>query len=53
MKGEVIMPGIILGIIILAYTGYIIYKKTKDLKEGKSCCGGCSSCSSKEKCNTK
>ena len=51
VKGEVIMPGIILGIIILAYTGYIIYKKTKDLKEGKSCCGGCSSCGSKEKCN--
>lgn len=48
------MPGIILGVIILAYTGFVIYKKAKDLKEGKSCCGGeCPSCSSKEKCSPK
>ncbi len=47
------MAGIILGIIILTYTGYIIYKKTKDLKEGKSCCGGCDSCGSRGNCSTK
>ncbi len=47
------MPGIILGVIILTYTGYVIYKKTKNLKEGKGCCGGCSSCASKGKCGTK
>ncbi|MBH1940348.1 FeoB-associated Cys-rich membrane protein [Mobilitalea sibirica] len=44
------MPAIILIALILSYTGFIIYKKTKDLKEGKSCCGGCSSCSSKGEC---
>lgn len=53
MKEEVLMAGIILGIIILTYTGYIIYKKTKDLKEGKSCCGGCDSCGARGKCSTK
>lgn len=36
--------------IILGYTGFIIYKRVKDLKAGKSCCGGCSSCPSKGKC---
>ncbi|HHU74421.1 MAG TPA: FeoB-associated Cys-rich membrane protein [Clostridiales bacterium] len=46
------MPGIIIGILIVAYTGFIIYRKSKDIKEGKSCCSGCSSCPSKEKCNS-
>lgn len=40
----------IIGAVIVAYTGYVIYKKTKDIKAGKSCCGGCSSCQSKGKC---
>jgi hypothetical protein len=44
------MAGIILIIVILAYTGYVIYKKSKDVKAGKSCCGGCSSCAMKDKC---
>jgi hypothetical protein len=48
---EVIMVGIIIGAVIVAYTGIIIYKKTKDLKAGKSCCGGCDSCPSKGKCS--
>lgn len=46
------MPGIIIGILILGYTGFVIYKKTKDIKKGKSCCGGCSSCPIKEKCDS-
>jgi hypothetical protein len=56
------MVGYILGAIVLAYTIFIIYKKVKDAKAGKSCCSGCDSCqrgdscqgsdssSSKEKC---
>lgn len=44
------MAGIILAIIILGYTGFVIYKKAKDVKAGKSCCGGCSSCPMNEKC---
>lgn len=57
MTGTII--GIVLGAMILTYTGYVVYKKMKDLKEGKSCCGGgssctsCDHCSSKEKCNLK
>ena len=47
------MAGIILGVIIVSYTGYVIYRKTKDVKAGKSCCGGCSSCQMKDKCSTK
>ena len=47
------MAGIILVVLIIAYTGFIVYKKTKDVKAGKSCCGGdsCSSCPSKGKCS--
>ncbi len=44
------MAGIIIVAIILAYTGFVIYKKSKDVKAGKSCCGGCSSCPMKDKC---
>ncbi|NLL00704.1 MAG: FeoB-associated Cys-rich membrane protein [Clostridiales bacterium] len=40
----------IIGALIAAYTGFIIYKKIKDFRAGKSCCSGCSSCPSKEKC---
>ncbi|MDD3172384.1 MAG: FeoB-associated Cys-rich membrane protein [Herbinix sp.] len=46
------MIGIVLGAFIIGYTGFVIYKKTKDIKAGKSCCGGCSSCSSKNKCSS-
>lgn len=45
------MAGYLIGAVILAYTGYIIYKKTKDVKAGKSCCGGCDNCQSKNKCH--
>lgn len=45
------MVGYVIGALILGYTGFIIYKKTKDIKAGKSCCGGCSSCGSKDKCH--
>jgi hypothetical protein len=45
------MAAYIIVAIIIAYSGFIIYRKVKDLREGKSCCGGCSGCSSKERCN--
>jgi hypothetical protein len=46
------MTGIVIGVLILGYTGFVIYKKTKDMKAGKTCCGGCSSCPSKGKCDS-
>ncbi|MBB2181944.1 FeoB-associated Cys-rich membrane protein [Lachnospiraceae bacterium MD1] len=45
------MAEIIIVSLIVAYTGFVIYKKAKDRKEGKSCCGGCSSCPGEAKCN--
>ncbi len=45
------MAPYIFGAIILGYTGFVIYRKMKDAKEGKSCCDrGCSSCPAKGKC---
>ncbi len=41
---------VVIAAIVLGYTGYVIYRKGKDLKAGKTCCGGCSSCKSKGKC---
>lgn len=46
------MPGIILIVLILGYTGFVIYRKTKDMKAGKSCCSGCSSCQDRDKCES-
>lgn len=43
------MHNIMIGTIIIGYTGFIIYKKNKDRKAGKTCCGGCVSCSTKGK----
>ncbi len=45
------MAGIILGVLIIGYTGFVIYRKAKDVKAGKSCCSGCSSCPAKDRCN--
>jgi len=36
--------------LILAYTGFIIYKKIMNIQAGKSCCSGCSGCPAKDKC---
>jgi hypothetical protein len=47
------MVELLIGVLIAGYTGFIIYKKAKELKAGKSCCGGCGSCTSKEKCGIK
>jgi hypothetical protein len=44
------MVAYVLGALILGYTGFIIYRKAKDVKAGKSCCSGCSGCPSKEVC---
>lgn len=40
----------VIGALIIGYTGFIIYKKIKDVKAGKSCCSGCTGCPSREKC---
>ncbi len=44
------MPYII-GALLALYTGYVIYKKVKDIKAGKFCSCGCSDCPSKSKCS--
>jgi hypothetical protein len=44
------MVPIIIGILIIGYTAFVVYRKSKNIKEGKSCCSGCSSCPSKEGC---
>ncbi|NLP35608.1 MAG: FeoB-associated Cys-rich membrane protein [Clostridiales bacterium] len=44
------MAELVIGGLILGYTGFVIYRKSKDIKEGKSCCSECSSCISKSKC---
>lgn len=40
---------IIIVLLIVAYSGWVIYKKVSDTKKGKFC-GGCSGCSSGETC---
>lgn len=37
---------IVIGVVIFAYAGFIVYKKVKDRKRGNCGCG-CSSCSRK------
>lgn len=44
------MTELIIGAVIIGYSGFVIYKKVKDLKAGKSCCGGCSGCGARDKC---
>lgn len=44
------MTGILLGIAIGLYTGYVIYRTIRQLKSGDSCCGGCNQCSKREGC---
>ncbi len=44
------MAELVIAVVILGYTGYVIFKRVKDLRAGKSCCGGCSGCAAKEKC---
>ena len=45
------MATVIIGVLIVLYSGYIIYRKIKDLKQGKYCGCGCDHCSLK--CNGK
>ncbi|HWT27808.1 MAG TPA: FeoB-associated Cys-rich membrane protein [Mobilitalea sp.] len=47
------VAGFIIGGIIIIYTAFIIYRKVKDTKAGKSCCGGCDGCSMKGNCGSK
>lgn len=48
------MSTIVIGLLITVYAGIIIYKKVKNIKQGKYCNCGCkdciSSCSGKNMC---
>ena len=44
------IPVIIIGIILL-YAGYVIWKKFKNMKQGKFCGSGCEGCGAKKKCD--
>lgn len=41
---------VIIGLLIILYAGFVIYKKVKNIKAGKYCSCGCSDCPSKMKC---
>lgn len=45
------MTTIVILVLIGMYTGYVLYKKYKDIKKGKFCNCGCDSCPSKSKCH--
>lgn len=47
------MVELLLGILIVGYTGFVIYKKAKDVKAGRSCCSGCSTCPFSQQCDEK
>lgn len=40
----------IIAALIIAYTVFIVFKKVKNIKEGKACGCDCSSCPSKNRC---
>jgi hypothetical protein len=44
------MAAYIIAALVLGYTMFILIKKGRDLKAGKSCCSGCSSCPARGKC---
>ncbi|ROR26412.1 attachment p12 family protein [Mobilisporobacter senegalensis] len=44
------MAEIIIVVLIVLYTGFIIYKKAKDMKKGKFCNCGRDDCPSATKC---
>ncbi|HEX3020971.1 MAG TPA: FeoB-associated Cys-rich membrane protein [Lachnospiraceae bacterium] len=41
---------IVILLIIFGYAGFVIYRKVKDMKNGKFCSCGCSSCPSSSRC---
>lgn len=41
---------IILGVLIAAYAGWVIYKKYKQYQAGQYCSCGCSGCDGKKGC---
>ena len=43
------MPGIIIGLVIAGYTGYLIYRQINNVKKGNFC-GNCSGCPSSKSC---
>ncbi len=42
------MGNIIVGVILVVVVGLVIFKMVKDKKSGKTCCGDCCKCQSKE-----
>lgn len=45
------MEGIIIVGLIALYASYVIYKKVKEMKNGKFCGCGCSGCPSSKSCH--
>ncbi|HHX54974.1 MAG TPA: FeoB-associated Cys-rich membrane protein [Clostridiales bacterium] len=43
------MAGIIIGLAVAVYTGYLIYRQVKNAREGNFC-GNCSGCPSAKNC---
>ncbi|BCN32244.1 FeoB-associated Cys-rich membrane protein [Anaeromicropila herbilytica] len=43
---------IIIGVILM-YSGYVIFKKIKDVRNGKFCSCGCDGCSASKGCKSK
>ncbi len=46
------IPTIIISALIIGYTIFVIIKKSRDVKAGKSCCSDCSGCQMKDKCDS-
>jgi hypothetical protein len=44
------MPTIVLAILIASYSGYVIFKKIKNIRAGKFCSGSCGNCSLSNQC---
>ncbi|WP_167958309.1 FeoB-associated Cys-rich membrane protein [Anaerosporobacter faecicola] len=45
------MVSILIVAAIVAYAGFVIRKKVKDIKEGKYCSCGCSGCGMRGQCH--
>lgn len=50
-EGVITMVTILILVGICSYSGYVLYKKYKDIKKGKFCSCGCDSCPSKSNCH--
>ena len=44
LGGILMIAGIVIGVLIALYAGFVIVKKVKDIKQGRFCSCGCDSC---------